>query len=88
MKTFYDVLIEMKNLYERKNGDYGDSFSKSIEKYGYVAGLVRISDKFNRLENLIMGATQNVNDESVRDTLIDLANYSVMLIAEMDNETV
>ena len=53
--------------------------NKSIKKYGPIAGLVRISDKFNRLENLLMGNDAKVKDERVEDTLLDLANYCIML---------
>ena len=69
----------MVELFAKKNKDYGDSFTRSLENYGNIAGLVRISDKFNRLENLLLNGGQEVSDESVKDTLIDLANYSIML---------
>ena len=72
------------DLYARKNADYGDSFGISIKKYGPIAGLTRISDKFNRLENLIVHGEQNVTDESVTDTLMDLASYSLMLVMELN----
>lgn len=73
------------DLYARKNADYGDSFGISIKKYGPIAGLTRISDKFNRLENLIVHGEQNVTDESVTDTLMDLASYSLMLVMELND---
>lgn len=74
----------MSELYARKNADYGDSFGISIQKYGPIAGLTRISDKFNRLENLIVHGEQKITEESVSDTLIDLASYSLMLLLEME----
>ena len=67
------------DLYRRKNADYGDSFARSLDKYGIVAALVRISDKVNRLESLIApGRKAQVKDESVQDTLLDLASYAIM----------
>jgi hypothetical protein len=75
---------ESLDLYRRKNETYGNSFGKSIEKYGLIAGLTRISDKFNRAENLILGAKNEVVDESLSDTLIDMANYCFMLAYEVD----
>lgn len=76
----------MAHTYERKNSDYGDSFSTSVEKYGTIAALVRISDKFNRLENLILsGEGPLVKDESLKDTLLDMASYCIMTAMEIEN---
>ncbi|WP_283572399.1 nucleotide modification associated domain-containing protein [Streptococcus agalactiae] len=60
-----------------KNADYGNSFEKSLNNFGYIAGIVRISDKYNRLYNLTQNK-QNVS-ESLSDTLNDMANYCTML---------
>ena len=69
--------------YVKKNADYGDSFGESIKDFGYIAGLVRISDKWNRIKNLLSGSEAQVNDESVKDTLLDMANYCIMLYMEI-----
>ena len=67
-------LVEfLHDVYVRKNHDYGDSFSRSFGKYGVTAALVRMEDKWNRLENLAGGAKQRVPDEGLRDTCLDLA---------------
>lgn len=79
ISIYDDILATLRHTYMSKNADYGDSFNKSIKKYGPIAGLVRISDKFNRLENLLMGNDAKVKDERVEDTLLDLANYCIML---------
>lgn len=81
---FKHLCNEISDLYARKNADYGDSFGISIKKYGPIAGLTRISDKFNRLENLMLNKNQRVNDESIKDTLLDLASYALMLAMEME----
>lgn len=44
--------------------------------------LIRLNDKLNRLETLMNGAEQHVSDESVEDTLLDLANYCIMELVE------
>lgn len=67
-----------------KNADYGNSFEKSLNDFGYVAGIVRISDKYNRLYNLTQNK-QNVS-ESLIDTLNDMANYCMMLSVWMEDE--
>lgn len=78
-------LVEfLHDVYVRKNHDYGDSFSRSFGKYGVTAALVRMEDKWNRLENLAGGAKQRVSDESLRDTCLDLANYCLMTVMELD----
>ena len=69
-------LVEfLHDVYVRKNHDYGDSFSRSFGKYGVTAALVRMEDKWNRLENLAGGAKQRVLDEGLRDTCLDLATF-------------
>ena len=74
----------MKKVYEenyqtflKKNADYGSSFEESLNEFGEVAGIVRISDKYRRLVNI----TKNENKvlESKIDTLKDMANYCLML---------
>ena len=83
---FRAVTSLMADMYASKNHDYGDSFGRSIEKYGAIAGLTRISDKFNRLETLLLGAESRVADEKIADTLLDLANYSIMLYVALNND--
>jgi hypothetical protein len=79
------LLNEIHGTYITKNAAYGDSFAKSIAKYGYIAALVRLNDKFERLENLILQDGQE-NDESLRDTCLDAANYFLMLAMELEKE--
>lgn len=83
VECFRQITEQMADLYEKKNKDYGNSFGRSIERYGAVAGLVRISDKFNRLENLMLRGECEIKDESIKDTLMDLANYAIMLYMEV-----
>ena len=67
-------------LYSRKNHDYGNSFDKGMDNIGIVYGVGRIYDKMNRLITLTKKEAQ-VKDESVDDTLRDLACYSMMMLA-------
>jgi hypothetical protein len=72
-------------LYERKNHDYGDSFHETFVEEGMAMARIRLSDKLNRFKKLSRPDTrQMVNDESVKDTLLDLANYALMTILEME----
>lgn len=81
---FTDILDEMHDTYERKNHDYGNSFSKTFEEFGVVAAAVRMNDKMERIKSLLKSEAQ-VKGESLRDTLMDLANYAVMTVVEIDN---
>ena len=80
------ICDELNTLYAKKNHDYGDSFHISFVEEGMAMPRIRLGDKFNRFKNLSRNNKQEVNDESLRDTLIDLANYAIMTILEMENE--
>lgn len=75
---------ELNDLYARKNADYGDSFGKSFEEEGLAMARIRLGDKFNRFKILSRLVERKVLDESIRDTLIDLANYALMTVLEME----
>ena len=77
------VCKELNELYSRKNHDYGDSFHETFKKYGLIMSAVRLGDKFRRFETLVTHEKE-VSNESIRDTLIDLANYAIMTVMEMD----
>lgn len=80
------ICDEIHDLFVRKNHDYGDSFHLTYLEEGMAMPRIRLSDKFNRFKTLSRTKRQDVADESLRDTLIDLANYSIMTILEMDLE--
>lgn len=73
---------KLNSLYISKNTDYNDSFAKGIDSMGYASALVRMEDKLNRVKSLLLKNGDSKVDESVQDTLIDLANYSLMLLTE------
>lgn len=84
-KKHEEICRRLTDLYRRKNRDYGDSFGKSYEKHGMAMPLIRIGDKLSRLENLCKpGVDAEVKDESIIDTMMDLANYSIMTIIELE----
>lgn len=85
--TVQETYDSLKVVYEAKNHDYGNSFDKSLDKYGLIAALTRMSDKFNRAENIILGQEVRIKDESIIDTLLDLANYAVMTAVYIKNNT-
>ena len=81
-ETMKRISDENYQTFLKKNADYGSSFEESLNEFGEVAGIVRISDKYKRLVNL----TNNENKvlESKLDTLKDMANYCLMLAAWLE----
>lgn len=81
------ICMELNDLYCKKNKDYGDAFHETFMEEGMAAPRIRIGDKFRRLKQLTKpNAQQHVKDESIRDTLIDLANYAIMTILELEGD--
>lgn len=85
------ICDELNKLYEKKNHDYGDSFHQTFVEEGLAMTCIRLGDKFSRFKTLSRitctdRVTSQVTDESIRDTLMDLANYAIMTILEMDGE--
>ena len=77
------ICDELNSLYERKNHDYGDSFHQTFVEEGLAMTRIRLGDKFSRFKTL---SRLSANDADQQDTLMDLANYAIMTILEMDME--
>ena len=78
-KSMEDQYKHQLETFKRKNHDYGNSFEKSLDTFGLVAGIVRMNDKFERLLSLTQGNKNAlVGSESLVDTLEDLSNYAAM----------
>ena len=80
------ILDELNELYARKNHDYGDSFHQSYIDEGLAMVRIRLGDKLSRFKTLTRKGEQKVQDETIRDTLLDLANYAVMTVMELERE--
>jgi hypothetical protein len=83
-----EICAELNSLYERKNRDYGNSFHEMFLEEGFAMSRIRLGDKFNRFRNLTTNGKPEVLDESIRDTLMDLANYAIMTVMESDSFSV
>lgn len=83
--NFREITDYMYQIYEKKNADYGDSFSKTFDEFGLTASAIRINDKTERFKKLIKQNAQ-VQDESIKDTLLDLANYALLTLMEMSKK--
>ena len=84
MVTFKQIANGLTELYERKNADYGNSFSKSFEEFGLTSPVIRLSDKVERLKTLSKKEAQ-VKDESIQDTVMDIAVYAMLTLMELMN---
>jgi hypothetical protein len=75
-----DICVELNNTYAKKNKDYGNSFGETFNKLGIISAVTRITDKYNRLVSLctLPDEERMVRDETISDTLLDLANYCIM----------
>ena len=77
-----NIQAEALELFKRKNADYGDAFAE----YGTIGVLIRIGDKIKRLQTIEKNKITLVSNEQLRDTLIDLHNYSAMAMMLIDVE--
>lgn len=87
MGKFEAILDEMRQIHQAKRTDYANSdvFGnfREAERVGVPAhkgAFIRLSDKYRRCCNLLSGQNQAVKDESVEDTLLDLAVYAVITL--------
>lgn len=85
MVTFKQIANGLTELYERKNADYGNSFSKTFEEFGLTSPVIRLSDKVERLKTLSKKEAQ-VKDESIQDTVMDIAVYAMLTLMELMNK--
>ena len=82
-----DLCLGLNALYAKKNNDYGDSFHATFAEEGMAMARIRLSDKLNRFKSLSRNQNgQQVKEESIKDTLLDLANYAIMTVLEMEEQ--
>ena len=88
LDPFLEITEEMHQTYLKKNADYGNSFDQSLDEFGLTAAVVRMQDKLNRLKKLSRNFEEapEVVDESVGDTLLDLANYAILTVKWLKND--
>lgn len=84
-EKFETVADEMTDLFTKKNADYGDSVFETMDEFGMTATAIRLSDKVKRLKTLTKQEAK-VKDESMRDTLLYIANYAVTGLMWLDEK--
>lgn len=87
IKFFEGVTNEMAATFAKKRHDYGPSTTETWIKFGPVSMITRMQDKLNRAYNLLCGKdAAAVSSESVQDTILDLANYCIITLIEIEKE--
>ena len=79
-KEFKDITDEMLKIFIQKNHDYGNAFEESMNEEGLTSARVRLGDKWRRFKQLSKGEKALVEDESIKDTLLDMANYAILTL--------
>lgn len=79
---YKEVQDKALSLFEKKNADYGDAFAE----YGAVGVIIRMTDKLKRYISVSKNGVSLVNDESLKDTLIDLHNYAAMALMLLNEQ--
>ena len=85
MNKIKEIAVEVAELVEKKNKDYGNSFDKTLAEYGDTAYFLRVEDKLSRLKSLSKKEAL-VADESVEDTLKDIIGYTLLMINNKRNK--
>lgn len=86
VKEFINITKQMCELYAKKNHDYGNSFDEGCDKIGTGYPLGRLLDKMNRLIACMGKEDEMQINESIEDTLKDLACYSVMTLSYLNRK--
>ncbi|WP_418289090.1 nucleotide modification associated domain-containing protein [Leyella stercorea] len=81
--AFRDITNDMYDTFKAKNHDYDNSFSELFAECGMTYAYGHLSEKLKRVKSL-MSDEAKVKDESMRDSLLDLANYAILTIMELD----
>jgi len=92
IKPFSEVLAEMQAMHDRKSQDYGvqaDPFAnvRASEDFGipgWLGTVVRLNDKITRIKSFAKNGS--LANESLRDSLIDIAVYAAIAVALYDEE--
>jgi hypothetical protein len=87
-KRHQEICDEIHEMYLQKNAAYGNSFSDLYKDLGIISALTQITHKYNRLKTLAKDKNNDIatNDESIIDTLLDMANYCILTAMEIEDE--
>lgn len=80
--VFSAITHKLSELHRAKNADYGDSFHELFKEHGVIVGYIHLREKLQRIKSL-MSNDAKVKGERMEDSLMDLASYAIMTLAEL-----
>lgn len=80
VKQMQQIQEKCLEVFKKKNQDYGDAFAR----FGIIGVLMRMEDKLQRSRSITKNKIELVEDESFKDTLLDLHNYAAMALMLME----
>ena len=80
------ICNKLNQIYVQKNMAYGDSFGETYQKLGIISAVTRMTDKMNRIQSLATNQNIDIGDEPLIDTCLDLANYAIMTVMELEHK--
>lgn len=83
VERFKEITRVMSDIYAKKNHDYGNSFQKMFSKHGMSYPLIHLEEKLNRIDVLSKDGCL-IKEEGIEDSLLDLANYAIMTVMEIE----
>jgi hypothetical protein len=86
VKKHKDLIEQMHDIFKRKNYDYGNAFVGVYREEGMASFRIRLTDKLDRFKKLTKSNDQQVKDESIKDTLMDMANYALMAVICLESD--
>ena len=81
----WGICHKLNNIYTAKNKDYGNSFGEQYQEYGITSSVIRLDDKMRRLKQITKNGAK-VEGETIEDTLLDMANYAIMTLMELEGQ--
>lgn len=87
-KRHQEICDDIHAMYLQKNAAYGDSFHQLYADLGIISAVTQITHKYNRLKTLAKDKNNDISagDEPITDTLLDLANYCILTVLEIERE--
>ena len=80
---FKEITDKMFETFKAKNHDYGSSFSNLFKECGMTYAYGHMAEKLERVKSLMKDEAK-VNGEGMKDSLLDLANYAILTVMEID----
>lgn len=83
LECFEEFQNKLREIYIKKNHDYGNSFDRTFDDFGLISAVIRLNDKVNRMTSLVKGELQQVTEEGLEDTIQDIAIYAILTLMSM-----